>query len=169
MISPKCTPGQITPAVESRARKPMPKPDRKDPRWNNIYTHRSGYLVQVTRSKEHRFAVIAFSEHGENSFLVAQATRDAFLASMGPNMERVHPVRIQRKTCSNTGYVGISETVKWVRSRSINGFLVLLPGGKPQAKRVYYGPLCRSREQALKIAIKMRADWDAKRVKGGVL
>jgi len=60
---------------------------------------------------------------------------------------------------SNTGIIGITDTVKWNRGRPHDCFHVAL-FGRPSAKRIYYGT-CRPRAVAFAIARQLRKATEA--------
>ena len=142
---------------------------RSLPRY--ITAHLGGFNVRVTRSKVTYRAWVAGSYRppsapspggegwgegepltGNAALARAEQLRDRFLRIAGEvaNLHRV-------KGHSNTGYSGISETVKWSRgSHSYPCFAVnWCVAGRQKMRRFTYGPKC-SRTAALEQAVRHR-------------
>lgn len=113
----------------------------------HITAHPDGWLVRITRGAIKLQAFVAYGLDPRPSTLArAIATRDRFLIQLGTRIVR-----------SNTGEMGITETVKWVSNCPQYCFNVYLgKHRKPMMKRIYYGRP-RSRDEALRQAIALRA------------
>lgn len=75
-------------------------------------------------------------------------------AEAGPALyPKHHPPR--KVTTNNTGIVGIWEVTRWVHYTPRHCFTVATRSGE---KRVYFGPRCRSKAAALRIARQIRRE-----------
>jgi hypothetical protein len=96
----------------------------------NITKHPDGYLVRIVRG-DLKFS--AFIPHSRPDALAAAiAQRDRFYKICGPMRAR----GLRPTAHSNTGLVGISETVHRRNGRELNCFLVHARG---RNKRFYFG------------------------------
>ncbi|MES2219383.1 MAG: hypothetical protein V4587_00265 [Acidobacteriota bacterium] len=124
------------------------KGDKKGGLPASIYhTKTGGYRVAIKRANK---LVIDRRFSGEGALARAIKARDeAVLAN--PTVTKVPK--------SNTGHIGISEGVHWKGQRPLRCFAVSWNvAGRPFMKRVYYGRN-RTRAQALKMAIAIRASF----------
>ena len=115
----------------------------------HISPHHSGYRVMIRRGK------MLFRAHAKT---IEEAVRlkEQFEAAAGPALyPKTRPSPTVAR--SNTGVVGITETVKWVRYRPRTCLHVQWQqDGKLRCKRIHFGPRCRTRAEAMRIALKLR-------------
>lgn len=117
---------------------------RKLPR--NITARPDGYVVRVNRSG---ITYQAFT----TDFVKAVALRDRFIAIHGA----IKAKGPHKTAYSNTGVVGVSETVAWHHSRPYPCFIASWSvSGRNRTKRFYYGDQ-RPRAAALQQAIALRS------------
>lgn len=150
----------------------------------NISAHPAGYLVRVKRKgitysafvgkgfatetpstqREKISNLCASAPLWPTALLEAVRLRDRFIHIHGAIAVRGP----SKKAYSNTGLVGISETIHWNRSRRNPCFLVSCR--RHFRRRIYYGEH-RPRAVALKMAIELRTEKIAREVakaaKGG--
>lgn len=129
-------------------------PKEKLPRYISLC--RDGYKVCLQRNRKFYRGWVPFT--AENALLQAKAMADAIKATLPPKNRR-GPNRRPRLCQSNTGYLGISETVKWVRNIPQYCFLVTWVDHethKKAYKRIAYNRR-RTRSEALAQAIALRA------------
>lgn len=111
--------------------------------------HGGGYIIRVRRK---------FISYQAFTRDLSQAIRlrDKFLAQGGQVFR--HKTYTITKSRSNTGHVGIVEMIKWVRYNPRYCFSVTWQREwRRRRKLFYFGPRCRTREQALRKAIAFRS------------
>jgi hypothetical protein len=99
-------------------------------RHKNITEHPDGYLVRMVRGSLKCSAFIPYSR--KNALAAAIAERDRFKEICGP----VAAHGLRPKAHSNTGIVGVSETVHSRNGRDLNCFISHARG---RNKRFYFG------------------------------
>lgn len=115
------------------------------------------YIVRVRRGPMTFRASVAKSS--SDALNHALRLRDQFLIASGPALYKNQ--RWPSHARSNTGLVGISETVKWTQYRPRYCFAVSTAWTHPTMKRVYFGPHSRTRAEALRMARGYRARMKA--------
>jgi hypothetical protein len=116
----------------------------------HISRHGSGYRVAVKRGK------VLFRGYSRD-LAEAVAMKRRFELAAGPGLyPETHASPSQAR--SNTGMVGITETLHWVQYRARQCLSVTWQSGpgKRRHKRVHFGPRSRSRSAAMRIAVKIR-------------
>lgn len=113
----------------------------------NISAHPDGWLVRVMRKGICYQAFVSRSR--VDALAEAIRLRDRFITIHGAIAGRGP----SKRALSNTGIVGISETIHWRRSRPLDCFLV---SAAPNfRRRIYFGEH-RPREVALRLAVELR-------------
>lgn len=112
----------------------------------NITAHADGYLVRIVRGDLRWRAFVPYSH--PDALAEAVRRRDRFYEVCGP--VKVHG--LSTKARSNTGIVGISDTIHRRNGHALNCLIVSTPGKR---KRFYYG-WNRPRSAALKQAVAHR-------------
>lgn len=99
-------------------------------RHHHIAEHPDGYLVRIVRGSLKFSAFIPYSR--KNALAAAIAERDRFFEICGPIPAR----GLRVKAYSNTGIVGVSQTIHRRGGKDLNCFLV---HAKRRNKRFYFG------------------------------